>query len=218
MLQPSSLTRPVAARAAKCSLCHYCTSETERLFANPSSFSGSIPSIGHSRGPSTLSRGFVMTMISLSGALKCAALAIGALIAPHLAAAEDLVVQYDQARLLRLPEPAANIIVGNPSIADVTLQSTELLIITGKTFGVTNLIILDKNNKIILNQRLMVKSDDQKVVSLQRGISTTTYACVPKCEPVLKVGDEPNHFSEVAKAGQQKMKISADSGGEEVAN
>jgi Flp pilus assembly secretin CpaC len=169
-------------------------------------------------GASILSRGFVMTMFSLRGALGSAWLAIGLVFAPHLAAAEDLIVQYDQARLLRLPEPAVNIIIGNPSIADVTLQSSELLIITGKTFGVTNLIILDKDNKIILNQRLMVKSDDQKVVSLQRGISTTTYACVPKCEPVLKVGDEPNHFSEVAKAGQQKMKFSADSGSEEVAN
>lgn len=159
-----------------------------------------------------------MTMICSSGALKRATLAIGVLFAPNLAAAEDLIVQYDQARLLRLPEPAANIIIGNPSIADVTLQSTELLVITGKTFGVTNIIILDKSNKIILSQRLMVKSDDQKVVSLQRGISTTTFACVPKCEPVLKVGDEPNHFSEVAKAGQQKMKISSDGGGEDVAN
>lgn len=159
-----------------------------------------------------------MTMFCLSGALKRASLAIGVLLSPNLAAAEDLIVQYDQARLLRLPEPAANIIIGNPSIADVTLQSSELLIITGKTFGVTNIIIMDKNDKIILSQRLMVKSDDQKVVSLQRGISTTTFACMPKCEPMLKVGDEPNHFSEVAKAGQQKMKISADGGGEEVAN
>ncbi len=159
-----------------------------------------------------------MTMFSLSGALKRASLAIGVLLSPTLATAEDLIVQYDQVRLLRLPEPAANIIIGNPSIADVTLQSAELLIITGKTFGVTNMIIMDKNDKIILNQRLMVKSDDQKVVSLQRGISTTTFACMPKCEPMLKVGDEPNHFSEVAKAGQQKMKISADGGGEEVAN
>ncbi len=159
-----------------------------------------------------------MTMFCLSGALKRASLAIGVLLSPNLAAAEDLIVQYDQARLLRLPEPAANIIIGNPSIADVTLQSAELLIITGKTFGVTNMIIMDKNDKIILSQRLMVKSDDQKVVSLQRGISTTTFACMPKCEPMLKVGDEPNHFSEVAKAGQQKMKISSDGGGEEVAN
>ncbi|MEZ5923529.1 MAG: pilus assembly protein N-terminal domain-containing protein [Hyphomicrobiaceae bacterium] len=159
-----------------------------------------------------------MTMFRLSGAVKRASLAIGVLFAPNLASAEDLVVQYDQARLLRLPEPASNIIIGNPSIADVTLQSSDLLVITGKTFGVTNLIILDKTDKIILNQRLMVKSDDQKVVSLQRGINTTTYNCVPKCEPVLKIGDEPNHFSEVAKAGQQKMKISADGGADDVAN
>ena len=107
---------------------------------------------------------------------------------PLLAAeakAEDLIVQYDQARLLTLDQPAANIIIGNPSIADVTLKSTKLLVITGKTFGVTNLMILNDEEKVIFNARLMVKSDESKVVTLTRGDLKNTFACVPTCQPCL---------------------------------
>jgi Flp pilus assembly secretin CpaC len=57
--------------------------------------------------------------------------------------AEDLVVNYDQSQLVKLPRPAAEIIIGNPSIADVTVQNGNLLVVTGKTFGITNMIVLD---------------------------------------------------------------------------
>ncbi len=141
---------------------------------------------------------------------KAAALAV-ALSSALLAAptkADEFMVQYDQAKLVRLPEPAANIIIGNPSIADVTLQSSTLLVITGKTFGVTNLIVLNADDRIILSERLMVQADEQKVVSLNRGGSTTTYNCVPKCEPVIKIGDEANHYQGIVRSAEQKMKIS----------
>jgi Flp pilus assembly secretin CpaC len=140
-----------------------------------------------------------------------AAVAAAALVAALVAVpavAEEFIVQYDQAKLVRLPEPAANIIIGNPSIADVTLQSSTLLVITGKTFGVTNLIVLNGEDRIILSERLMVKADEQRVVTLTRGGAASTYNCVPKCEPVIKVGDEQTHYQGVLRAAEQKMKIS----------
>lgn len=123
-------------------------------------------------------------------------------------AAEDLIVQYDQAQLLPLDQPAANIIIGNPSIADVTLKSTKLLVVTGKTFGVTNLMILNDDDKVIYSSRLLVRADDAKVVTLSRGDDRYTYACMPKCEPVLKVGDEGKFYQGIAQSAQQKMKLS----------
>ena len=48
--------------------------------------------------------------------------------------ADDLIVRYDQSQLLRMPREVANIIVGNPSIADVSVQRGNLLVVTGKTF------------------------------------------------------------------------------------
>lgn len=145
----------------------------------------------------------------LSLALSLAALSLAA--APALAEemkTTDLIVQYDQARLLQLDQPAANIIIGNPSIADVTLKSTKLLVITGKTFGVTNLMILNDEEKVIYNARLMVKSDESKIVTLTRGDVKNTFACVPKCEPVLKVGDEQKFYTDLVGASTQKLKFS----------
>ena len=65
-----------------------------------------------------------------------AAIALVALV--PAATAGDLTVKYDQSQLLRLPRAVTHIIIGNPSIADVTVQSPNLLVVTGRTFGITN--------------------------------------------------------------------------------
>ncbi len=129
------------------------------------------------------------------------------------AVAEDLVVEYDQAQLLRLPEPAADIIIGNSAIADVNLQSKTLMVITGKTFGVTNLIILNKEGKIMINQRVMVRAPEQKVVRVMRGTAKETYNCLPKCEPIVKLGDNIDFMGSVIKSAQQKNGYAGGEGG-----
>jgi hypothetical protein len=105
-------------------------------------------------------------------------------------AVEDLIVNYDQSQLVKLSRPAAEIIVGNPSIADVTVQSGNLLVVTGKTFGITNMIILDAQRNVILDQRILVKRDEQKVVNLNRGTLRQSYNCTPQCNPSIVVGDD----------------------------
>lgn len=122
---------------------------------------------------------------------------------------DDFLVQYDQVELMRLDEDVADIIVGNPSIADVTIQSGRLLIVTGKTFGVTNLIALNNAGQVIINRRLVVRADDQKVVHLNRGALRETYNCAPKCQSILTVGDEQSYYSRIAKAAEDKFKVSA---------
>ncbi|MGI9406985.1 MAG: pilus assembly protein N-terminal domain-containing protein [Hyphomicrobiaceae bacterium] len=123
--------------------------------------------------------------------------------------ANDFVIQYDQVRLLRLEDKAADVIVGNPSIADVAIQKGKLLAITGKTFGVTNLIVLDRAGRVMMNRRLIVSSDDQKIVNLMRGAKSQTYNCAPKCQPALKIGDDMEHYTALAKSSENKVKFSA---------
>ena len=45
---------------------------------------------------------------------------------------------------MRLPERVATIVIGNPLIADATLQSGGILVLTGKGYGATNLLALDR--------------------------------------------------------------------------
>jgi len=143
---------------------------------------------------------------SAASRLALAMLAVVAM-APT-AIAGDLVVKYDQSQLLRVPRAVASIIIGNPSIADVTVQTPQLLIITGKTFGITNVIALDADKNVIQDQRVMVVRDDVRQVSLYRGTKRETYNCAPHCNPSLMVGDDAKYFGEVKSGFEGKIQFS----------
>ncbi len=134
----------------------------------------------------------------------------------HSADAADLIVRYDQSQLLRLPRPASEIIVGNPSIADVSMQGGNLLVVTGKTFGITNVIALDADRNVIQDQRVIVERDELRVVNLHKGGTRFTYSCSPNCETNLTIGDDKAYFELVQKHNSDKTRFSegaADGGG-----
>jgi len=123
--------------------------------------------------------------------------------------AGDLIVRYDQSQLLRLPRPITEVIIGNPSIADVAVQGGNLLVVTGKSFGVTNIIALDADRNIIQDQRVIVDQDDRRTVALYKGSQRETFTCAPVCTPAVIIGDDPKFFDSVAKAAQAKRGASA---------
>lgn len=132
------------------------------------------------------------------------------------ASAGDLIVRYDQSQLLRLPRPASEIIIGNPSIADVSLQGGNLLVVTGKTFGITNVIALDADRNVIQDQRVVVERDEHRVVNLHKGGTRFTYSCSPNCETNLTIGDDKTYFETVQRHNTDKTRFSegaADSSG-----
>ena len=133
------------------------------------------------------------------------------LVAAGTAAAQmvdDIIVKYDQSQLLRLPQPAAEIIIGNPVIADVAVQSGGVLVVTGKSFGITNMIVLDAKRDVILERRIMVRREDARVVNLLRGSQRQTFNCTPQCNPTVTIGDEPAYFDATLKAAEKKAGMS----------
>lgn len=136
------------------------------------------------------------------------------LAAPADAQERDLIVRYDQSQLLRLPRPVAEIIIGNPSIADVTVQANTLLVVTGKTFGVTNLIVLDADRKIIQEQRIIVERDENRVVNLHKAGMRQSYSCTPNCSPTLTIGDDKEYFEMVEKHAKAKTGFSGGDAGQ----
>lgn len=121
---------------------------------------------------------------------------------------ENIIVTYDQSTLLTLPRPAAEIIIGNATIADVSVQSSNVLVITGKSFGITNMIVLDAKKEIIFEKRLQVKREEAMVLNLQRGTHRQTYNCTPQCNPTVTVGDDQAYFDAVLKASEKKHGLS----------
>ena len=140
-----------------------------------------------------------------------------AMIAAKPAAAEtDLVVKYDQSQLLRLTRPAADIIIGNPTVADVSVQTGNMLVVTGKGFGITNMIVLDVEREVIEEYRVLVVRESAKVVNLQKGGKRESYNCAPQCNPSLVVGDDQAYFDSTVRASERKIKFSeggSDGGG-----
>lgn len=145
-----------------------------------------------------------LSITLLAGAAVVAAALFAA---PTRATANDLVVRYDQSTLLKLPRPVVDIIIGNPSIADVAVQGGNMLVITGKSFGVTNIIALDSERNVIQDQRLVVIRDEARVLNLHKGAARFSYNCAPNCNPTLTIGDETAHFDGIGKSTDKKLKM-----------
>lgn len=123
------------------------------------------------------------------------------------AADQSINVLIDQASLLKLDRPAAEIVVGNPSIADVSVQSGKVLVLTGKSFGETNLIVLDADGKTIISKQLVVSEPRTGFVTVYRGTAQQTVHCAPYCTPQLVIGDNPDYFDSIAKEIKSKQSI-----------
>ena len=129
---------------------------------------------------------------------------ICALALPGIAAAEavqayeanpPVIVTVDRAKVFRVSRPAATVIIGNPAIADATVEDEQTLVLTGRSFGVTNLIILDAKGEPIVDQTLVVKGHETNTVRIYRRSQRETMACAPVCEPTLTIGDDSEAFN-----------------------
>ena len=112
-------------------------------------------------------------------------------------AQEPITITIDRAKVMHISRPADTIIIGNPAIADATIQDNQTLVITGHSFGSTNLIVLDAAGQAIADEVLMVQSNDDAVVTVFRRSSQVTLSCTPQCAPTLTIGDSGATFESV---------------------
>jgi Flp pilus assembly secretin CpaC len=113
-------------------------------------------------------------------------------------------VNVNMARILRINASAATVIIGNPGIADVTIQDPQTLILTGKSFGQTNLIVLDNAGNPIADTLVEVVQMQAGVVTVYQGQARTSLACAPVCQSVVMMGDDAS-FSAQAVASSQMV-------------
>jgi hypothetical protein len=129
-------------------------------------------------------------------------------------AAEVITIQLDQARIAKLPENVGTLIIGNPLIADVTLEQGGTMILTGKGYGVTNLIALDRAGALISEQSIEVRAASDTVVVVYRGVDRESYSCTPVCERRITLGDSPQFFNEtILQAGNRSTRAASASRG-----
>ena len=123
-------------------------------------------------------------------------------------------VSVDQAKLVRLPTGIATIVVGNPMIADVTLQTGGVVVVTGKGYGATNFIAMDRNGQVLVDRQIQVQGPSDQLVTVYRGIERESYSCMPICQRRVTLGDGETYFkSTMDQAGTLNTQASGQSGG-----
>jgi len=115
------------------------------------------------------------------------------------AAAETLSVRLDKAEILRLDAPASIIVVGNPMVADVTVENPTLLFLTGLAPGETNLVIFDNLGDPVAQYDVVVVGEAGRHVTVRRNVDVlTTFSCEPRCIEVANPSEieRQRQFSE----------------------
>lgn len=108
--------------------------------------------------------------------------------------ADAITVNVDQATIIKLPENVGTLVVGNPLIADVSVQTAGMLVVTGKGYGATNLLVLDRRGNILMERAVRVTGPRDSIVIVNRGMERETYSCQPQCERRVTLGDSPIYF------------------------
>lgn len=119
-----------------------------------------------------IARSIVGAVISVAG--------LAAMSAP--ASAEGISIVMNQARIVKLAREADTVIVGNPEIADASVQDASTLVLTGRGFGVTNLVVLDVQGRPIIDEQVVVSRQAANSVRVYRRAAVQTLSCTPLCE------------------------------------
>src|ERR1700751_2056876 len=126
---------------------------------------------------------------------------LGALSWPLAAQAEPvagtIAVNVDQAKLVKLPTRVSTIVVGNPLIADVTLQNGGIIVVTGKGYGATNFIAMDRSGEVLVDRLIQVEGPTDQLVTIYRGVDRETSTCQPICQRRATLGDNDTYFKAV---------------------
>ena len=77
------------------------------------------------------------------------------------------------------------------------LQSGGILVITGKSFGSTNMMALDRAGKTVMNTTVQVTGPKAStLVVVYKGVNRESYSCTPECLPRITLGDDPKFFGD----------------------
>jgi Flp pilus assembly secretin CpaC len=135
------------------------------------------------------------SFVKIAGAIMGAALFSSAAIADT-----GIGVTMNEAKIVKLARPADTIIIGNPAIADASVQDSKTIVLTGKGFGTTNLVILDTSGNPIIDEQVTVSRADASSVRIYRRADVQTLSCTPYCESAYK--------NEAEKTSEQQMNSS----------
>jgi hypothetical protein len=126
-----------------------------------------------------------------------------------------LEVQVDKSRMLEIGGEVGAVVIGNPSIADVTTHGNKLFV-HGRNFGETNLLVLDVEGKTIVDYDLITRHVNETAVAIYKGRTSGSpqrysYTCYPLCEADIQVGDQITSFASILQSASEKTEFATGS-------
>lgn len=112
----------------------------------------------------------------------------------------NISVKLNHARIIRLSRPAATVIIGNPEIADATVRDAQTIVLTGRGFGRTNMVILDDTGNPIIDERISVSRNEFSTLKVYRRADIETLSCEPFCERAYLTEAETQSIRAMAEA------------------
>ncbi len=153
----------------------------------------------------------------LSASLKkTGGLLLGALMALSVtgvvgAQAVDVKVFPDQAKLLTISGQPSTVVIGNPVYADVLVVGNKLLV-QGRNYGSTNVIILDADGNQLASFDVVVAGRPKREIEVFKGGHRLTYICAPECARTLNPNDTISAMQDVATRIQLREALISNSG------
>ena len=97
-------------------------------------------------------------------------------------AASHVNVGLNQGLRLQVGGSAANVVIANPAIADVTVVDAHSVIILGKGYGTTQVMVLDSTGRLLMDSIVTVNAPAEGQMTVYRGPLAQQYDCSPRCE------------------------------------
>jgi len=139
---------------------------------------------------------------------RTAALGLAAFLCLASAVAEPIVIEASKSTSLKLNGAAASVVIGNPRVADVAVHDANLIFITGRTFGTTNLLVFSEDGDQLYSGDVVVTTNTTNLVNVNRAGATNTYDCAPTCRSVLSLGDELIYFDTLIAQSERLQELS----------
>ena len=128
-------------------------------------------------------------------------------------AQKNFTVEANKTKQLKVRGIADSVVIGDPRVADVGVHSVQggnLIFITGRSFGTTNLLVFDAQGKQLYSGDIAVTTNTSNLVSVNRAGATNTYDCAPRCRSVLAIGDDFEYFTGVAQQNDTLQELNED--------
>lgn len=120
------------------------------------------------------------------------------------ASASDVVsVTWRKAQIMSFGSGVSGIIIGDPSVIDVTVEASGQIVVFGKVPGETNMMVIGADNTVLFDAPVVVMPEDDRQVSIisvgADTISERSWTCLSRCVQVLGPGG--TKYSSVKPAG-----------------